>query len=113
MGQLEETVFVKPEKRTFENRSKRKIVLGLKQRIAEREQIHDGELLNERHTVCASDRNTFAFQRGLEKACHRLALAQQDQDIAGFDGAPAGGKTFATFEPVLDLCGDPRRKGLS
>src|SRR5262249_17224947 len=113
MGELKKAILADPAKRAFENGSKRKVVLGLKQRIRQREQVHDGEFIDERHPVRPCDWYALAFQSSLKKACHRLALAQQDQDISGLNCALAGGEALSTSKPVLDLRGDSRRQQLS
>ena len=106
----QQIVVVEIEQRAFEHRCKRQIVFGQGQKIAERDQILDGNLVGQRDAVGARDRNAAGLQRGDHRHCEGIALAHQDQDVAGADGPPGRGQVFLVAEPAFDIGGDSLRE---
>ncbi len=90
MRQRKEVVFRKPDERAFQHGRKRQIVAGQQQRIAQRQQVHDCELVGQAHSVRPGHGYAPAFQRVNHRRGEGLALAHENEDIARADRAALG-----------------------
>ena len=87
----------------FKHLGERQVVLGQRQEVAERDEILDGDLLGKPQPVGAGDRDAARLQGGDHGRGERAALPDQDEDVAGADGAVLGGEPLAALssQPLI------------
>ncbi len=81
----EQIVIIEIEDRTFEHGRERQIVFRQRQEIAEDHQVLHRDLIGQRDPVGARDGDATPLQRGDHRHRERIALAHEDQDVAGAD----------------------------
>ena len=86
----QEVVVVEAEQRRLEHAGERQIVLRQAEEIAERDQVLHGDLLGQHQAVGAGDLDAARLEGRDHGRRERRALAHQDQDVAGADGAVLG-----------------------
>ena len=90
----------------FKHLGERQVVLGQREELAERHEVRDRDLIAQAQAVGAGDRDAARLQGRHHRRRERPALAHEDEDVAGLDGAALGGEPLAAVEPRLDRRGD-------
>ncbi len=100
----------KPDQRRAEHHGKVQLVLRQQGKAAERNQIHDRNLMLELDAICTGDGNAALLQLPDQLACQRLAARHQNHDVARRDGLFVAGQACAPVGPCLDTLRDVGRK---
>ena len=87
MSDFKQIVVAETKQRTAQDGRQRQIVLRQQQRLAERNQVHDRNVLGEHKTVGAGDCQFLVLQRTDNGFEQFAALADQDQNVAAARGA--------------------------
>ena len=91
------------EQRAAQHGGEAEIVLGQQQGVAQRDQVHDRDLVGERQPVGAGDRYLQLLEVLDQQLLQDAAARQQDHDVAGADRRPAGRQRGARAQPFEDL----------
>ena len=114
VGELEQVLLAQPEQRAPEDRCERQVVLGQQQRVAQRHQVHDRDLVGQHQAVGAGDRDLQVLQLADQQLLQDAAARQEDHDVAGPDRLPGRGERHAIEPPFEDLPRDrPGEAGLA
>ena len=102
------------EQRALQRAGERKIVVLQQQRVGERQEIHDRDVLDQIEPVGARDRNAFILERAQDRLEQHAAPAHQHDDVAGRAprascALPVGDREPA-LGPMLDRSRDPPRE---
>ena len=113
MAKSKEVIVLEIEQRAFQEACQRQVILGQQQEIAQGHHVHYGELFGDDDAVGARDRDAFCLERADHQRGEGVALAQQDEDITGADGASLRLQDFVGLQPAFDLPGDFLREPLA
>ena len=92
MGQGEELLFAEADQRPLEHRGQGQVVLRQQQDPAQRDQIHDRELIGQDHAVDPGHRHVARLELAHQLLDELVAAADQDQDVAGPEPPGPGGQ---------------------
>ena len=102
MGDGEESRVVETEKRAFQRLGERKIVARKQQEPPERHQVHDGHMPDEKETVGAGDGDARIPELAHEFMEKAVALAHEDENIAGARHAVAAREPMGAVAKLAD-----------
>ena len=84
-GEREQPLLGKTEQRPFEHRRQGQVVLGQQQEAAERDQVHDRELIRQHHAVDAGDVDAGLLHLAHQEIDQGGAPPHQDHYVVGAD----------------------------
>ena len=90
VGEREQRILVEPDQRALEHRGQRQVVARQQAEFAERDQVHDRELLGQHHAVDPRHRHAARLEGAEQVIDEGPAAAHQHQHVAGPDRAAAG-----------------------
>src|SRR5215471_20998717 len=110
MGQIEQSLFIDSEQRTFEHGGQCEVVVGKQQKPAKSRQILHRQLLGQDQAVSAGDRDAPLLERAQQFADEFVSPPHQHYHVAGTDRTAACPQRLTAIEPTFDRRRDRLRK---
>ena len=90
VGELEQRLLGQAEQRAAQHGGEAQVVLGQQQHVAERDQVHDRDVIGQRQPVGAGDRHVQLLELADQQLLQDAAPRQEDHDVAGADRLAGG-----------------------
>ena len=110
VGEFEQFLFGQADYRALEYRRQGEVVLGKKQKPAQRQQIHDRDVLGEHQPVDSRDIDAQCLERAHQIVHESAAAPDQNHDVAGGDRTAPGFEHLAIADHPGDAGGDDGRE---
>ena len=112
VGELIKLLVAQAEQRALQHGRQREIVVRQQQRIAEHQQVHDGDVFGQHQPVGAGDRDPRLLERADHRLEHAAALAHQNEHARARPRAALRDPAFSPCGAILARQLD-RRAGLA
>ena len=90
VGELEQRLLGQAEQRAAQHGGEAQVVLGQQQHVAERDQVHDRDVIGQRQAVGAGDRHVQLLELADQQFLQDAAPRQENHDVAGADRLAGG-----------------------